>query len=171
MTPHPVIFWPSTIWLLKSGHRCDQTRAESLLIGPSSFHFSAWVMLKVTGLQRIHTKARNEKKKKASGEETCSTHTQQDVVFKAICYSQWDAETTPVFVIKDILSFHKACVCVITPYVHHMCCGFRLFLNQAITGNSWHLAYTTVFLLICLRLWLCLWAFPQWLILPPRNGI
>lgn len=140
MTPHPVIFWPSTIWLLKSGHRCDQTRAESLLIGPSSFHFSAWVMLKVTGLQRIHTKARNEKKKKASGEETCSTHTQQDVVFKAICYSQWDAETTPVFVIKDILSFHKACVCVSSPHMCTTCAvvsGYFWTRQSQVTLDTW----------------------------------
>lgn len=97
------------------------TQDQSLLVGISS---TAGVMLKVTGIRRIHNASNGEKK--ASSEGTCYVHTQQDTTFKAICYSEWDAKSTPLLAIKDI-PFKR---CVIWPYMHHMYGVFRLFENM-----------------------------------------
>lgn len=133
-------------------------------------------MLKVTDLQWIHTKARSKKRPAERKHSTHThTHTQQDVMFKAICYSQRDAEFTPVFAIKDTLSLHEMCVSVRVSS-HHTCItctvvsGYFWTWKSRVTLDTW-VTPEFSFFLICVWFWLRSQALTQWLVLPAQREV
>lgn len=103
-------------------------------------------MLKVTGLQRIHTKARS---KKRSAERKHATHTHSETsCLKPSVTASGTQEALLCLLSKTYYHFTSVyvfvSVCVIA-CMHYSYYGFRLFLNLAITGHSWHLARTMFF--------------------------
>lgn len=101
-------------------------------------------MLKVTALQRTHTTERSEKRT-SEGKHATHTHSKTSCFKPSVAASRMQTALLRLLS-KTLLSFQKcvcvcmrACVCVRCLYY-----GFRLFLNLAITGHSWHLDHTTV---------------------------